>query len=480
MIEYPGFFACPTWRYGEGLTTFADRTPMESGWVRQRKRWLDNYVTIELAFKMSALDFSIWQSWININGYNWFRIPLDRFQGAKTPRDIRFITPVQYGYDDWGNVVATATAEVSNVKPNPPPIPPWLGDTLLECRPYNCSSYVDWLIEIGQLENYSGGLASKVSSDPDPVPYPFSEVASPYPGADGKWPFFNNIISSAVPVVGYAAGGPGTNLMSLDSFTNEIDGPQFCDGEITVMGAMNASNGLGTKGAINPNALNGSGSGAWGDWGIEAAIMQLDIDSPPISLNGNIMRNSGKNWSYLFRGQTWNQQDPGPLGVSLSTVDNVAGDVQLVAYINNNNAVLPDANTSVTIPGAANRLNMFSGFISSTPPFQVRLDDNRFYVCRDVTVIASYAGESVSLTHRQVYPWSFTPSEFEGTFEVFGPYYPTGSARYFAYGMAFYNVTCNFASFMGGLATEDRTAEAYWSWEQNFASYTPPDYCGSV
>jgi len=479
MIEYPAFLSCPTWRYAEGLTTFADRTPMESGWVRQRKRWLDNYVTIELAFKMSALDFSIWQSWVNINGYNWFRIPLDRFQGAKVPRDIRFITPVQYGYDDWGNVVATATAEVSNVKPNPPPIPPWLGDTLLECRPYNCSSYQDWLIEIGALEEYVGGLAINVTDINDPVPYPFSEVTSP-PGGDGKWIYYNNLISSPVQITGYGVGGPNTNLMALDNVTGIIDGPQLCEGEIAVMGAVNATNGLGAKGAIQAAALVGNGSGAWGNWGMEAAIMDLDLNRAPVVMSGALMRNSGSCWSYRWRGTNYNQEDPAYVGISVSIIDNVAGDVRVTLTINNQYTnLIPNQSATFTVLGAAKRLNMFSGYITSTAPYGKTLSNGNYYIVRDVTLVARYGGDSASLTGTQVYGYQ-SSSPNPDPISNLAPYYPGGNRPYYCYGTAFYNLSCNFGSFMGGLASADYTNEAYWSWEQNFSSYTPPDYCGSV
>lgn len=121
-IEYPDFFPCPTWEYGEAWTTFADRTPMESGWVRQRKRWQDFHTAIDLTFQMDTETFSIWNDWVQSNGYDWFSMRMEEFQGERPLRVIRFTSPAQYTYADFNTVVVSVSAEVDREKPNPEPI----------------------------------------------------------------------------------------------------------------------------------------------------------------------------------------------------------------------------------------------------------------------------------------------------------------------------------------------------------------------
>jgi hypothetical protein len=472
MIEYPSFLPCPTWQYGQGMTAFAGRTPMESGWVRQRRRSPDTYVTLDLSFKMTVSTYATWQKWVNKNGYSWFRIPLDKFFGEQKLMDIRFTTPVQFAYDDWGNLVTTVSAEVYNGKVNPDPIPPWKGDTPIECRPYNCSSYEDWLIEIGQLEEYVGGLSATVIGDATPVPYPFSEVT--YPG-DGKWLFLNNYIAAPGVVTGYSAGGPNTNLMAIDAFTTDIDGPTLCSGKLGAMGAVNASNAAGVCAAVNPRVY--SVGDAWGDWGMEAAIMELDIErGENYAMGGSLMRNTGKPWVVKWRStSTQGIQDAGYVGIGVSTPDPIAGDITIGLSINNNNNNMPDFSNSFTVPGAAKRLNMFSGYIKSGAPYQAPVD-GKYCVIRDIELVAQYAGGSARLTGQQLHLSSNeTTPQF---FELVGPWIVGFPTKLYIYGTAFYNFSGNFASFMGGLASADHTTDAYWRWEQNFESYTPPDYCG--
>ena len=130
-MEYPAFLPCPEWQYGEGITQFEGRTLMESGWTRQRRAWPQDYTAIELTFKMSTSTFSIWMDFVNANAYSWFKIPLDRFEGEKQVKLIRFISPVQYAYDDFNSVMVTVSGELASAQdsltgelPNPPKIPP--------------------------------------------------------------------------------------------------------------------------------------------------------------------------------------------------------------------------------------------------------------------------------------------------------------------------------------------------------------------
>lgn len=125
-IQYPDFFPCPGWQYGEQISSFAGRTPFECGWTRQRRAHPDQYTQISLSFEMPTAMYARWSTWVNASGYDWFTMRLDKFAGVNQPRDIRFIGPVDYVYDNFDNVRVTVPAEVFGELPNPekPATPP--------------------------------------------------------------------------------------------------------------------------------------------------------------------------------------------------------------------------------------------------------------------------------------------------------------------------------------------------------------------
>ena len=123
-ITYPAFFPCPTWSYAEQETSFLGRTAFESGWTRQRKRWQDKYTQLELSFRMDTVTYAKWQTWCNANGYAWFTIELDKFNGGKEVQIIRMTTDVSYTYASFDIISATVSAEIYGGKPDPAYITP--------------------------------------------------------------------------------------------------------------------------------------------------------------------------------------------------------------------------------------------------------------------------------------------------------------------------------------------------------------------
>ena len=109
---YPAFFPCPTWQFSEAQTAFANRTPMESGHARQRRRWNQTYTALDLNFIMATEIFSRWHEWAQANGFEWFTIPLDRVNGEKVDTDIRLTSVITYAYDAFDRVTVNVSAEV--------------------------------------------------------------------------------------------------------------------------------------------------------------------------------------------------------------------------------------------------------------------------------------------------------------------------------------------------------------------------------
>lgn len=113
-LAYPDFFPCATWEYGEAMSAHQRRTAFESGWVRQRNRWPGFSTTINLSFTMDSDLFERWSTWMNNNGYDWFHIPLDRFNGTQDRVILRLIAPYSWGYASHDVINVSAVAELQD------------------------------------------------------------------------------------------------------------------------------------------------------------------------------------------------------------------------------------------------------------------------------------------------------------------------------------------------------------------------------
>jgi hypothetical protein len=61
---------------------------------------------------MTTNMFERWSTWVEANGWNWFRIGLDDGEGTVL-QEVRLITPPTWGYDAFDNIVAQITVEVA-------------------------------------------------------------------------------------------------------------------------------------------------------------------------------------------------------------------------------------------------------------------------------------------------------------------------------------------------------------------------------
>jgi hypothetical protein len=108
---YPTTLPCPTWQYGQGITRHVERTRMESGWSRQRRRWPSVNTSVNLSWQMDTAAFNTWAAWIEEFGYDWFTIELDRYLAGNEPTDVRLVEPFQYSYDNFDKVNVVGLGE---------------------------------------------------------------------------------------------------------------------------------------------------------------------------------------------------------------------------------------------------------------------------------------------------------------------------------------------------------------------------------
>jgi len=106
MADYPTNFACPSWEFNQQFDDFQQRTPMDCGWVRQRKRYVKNSNSMTLSFEMTPDEYSAWATWVDDNAYAFFNMDLDG-----TTTSIRFTSDISYSYDVYNNIRLSVAAE---------------------------------------------------------------------------------------------------------------------------------------------------------------------------------------------------------------------------------------------------------------------------------------------------------------------------------------------------------------------------------
>ncbi|MDH4012323.1 MAG: hypothetical protein OEU55_16495 [Desulfobacterales bacterium] len=113
MADYPSYLPCPSWEYAQQVDTFQRRTPMDCGWVRQRRRYFSAHTAIELSFVLPTEDFALWQDFMDANGYNsWFNIDLDDYGSGKETTSVRLTSSTMYDYSKFDKIQVTVSAEV--------------------------------------------------------------------------------------------------------------------------------------------------------------------------------------------------------------------------------------------------------------------------------------------------------------------------------------------------------------------------------
>jgi len=94
------------------------RTPMDSGYARQRRLYRTMPHNFALEFVMPALELGSWQSWVNQFAYDYFEMPLleSMWSGAAgavaSVHSIRFISDLSIENVVYGTVRVKVAAEL--------------------------------------------------------------------------------------------------------------------------------------------------------------------------------------------------------------------------------------------------------------------------------------------------------------------------------------------------------------------------------
>ena len=111
FTEYPDSFPCPTWDYTQTGDLFHERTEFDSGWTRQRRRWLDNLYVVNMVFDMDTQMFHDWTTWVETYGRQYFLMDFDQAGTFLAAEPIRFISDISWQYIEHDRVVARVSAE---------------------------------------------------------------------------------------------------------------------------------------------------------------------------------------------------------------------------------------------------------------------------------------------------------------------------------------------------------------------------------
>lgn len=107
MMVYEESFPCPLRaQFSEDLDFRTVQTPMQSGFILQRRwePWIFRQLT--LTYRMSVAEFELWWDWVHAYAYGWHTATI---QGAE--RTIRYISDVSFPYRDFATVEASVRAE---------------------------------------------------------------------------------------------------------------------------------------------------------------------------------------------------------------------------------------------------------------------------------------------------------------------------------------------------------------------------------
>lgn len=119
-MSYPAGFPEPLRaQYSTELNFLTQETQMESGYIVQRRMEPYIFRQITLAYTMRMDEWFSWFAWANEFGFDWF---IATIQGS-TVR-MRYISNIEYNYDDYGTVTASVTAEQRLL----PTVEAWTGD----------------------------------------------------------------------------------------------------------------------------------------------------------------------------------------------------------------------------------------------------------------------------------------------------------------------------------------------------------------
>lgn len=114
---YPDTFPCPSaGDYAASYVPDAERTKMQSGWVRNRQLAPYIFRALQLHFTMPVDKFSHWHYFIHSHMNKWIEMKVQLDTGFEL-RPVRFSSGPSYQYGDWNLVEASIQAEVMMMPP---------------------------------------------------------------------------------------------------------------------------------------------------------------------------------------------------------------------------------------------------------------------------------------------------------------------------------------------------------------------------
>jgi hypothetical protein len=148
LLFYPASFPEPLLaEYSYAVDAGVIRTAMESGDIRQRRRYDNMPHVFALSFAVKKKDLDSWFKWINENAYNWFAMRMVTWltgttDDCATGTLIRFISDIQVTPLTADVLKCSVSAEMLTV-----PLfvtPPDSGDWIIGQQPANPAT--DWII----------------------------------------------------------------------------------------------------------------------------------------------------------------------------------------------------------------------------------------------------------------------------------------------------------------------------------------------
>jgi hypothetical protein len=100
-LKYPSEFPLPLWQgYNYNVNMEVIRTPMDTGYPRQRRRHKSMPHLFNVTFRVKQELLGKWQRWINEVGYQWFVMPVADMYSSEAGKDcsdqqVRFTADLQ-------------------------------------------------------------------------------------------------------------------------------------------------------------------------------------------------------------------------------------------------------------------------------------------------------------------------------------------------------------------------------------------------
>lgn len=97
------------------------RTPMDSGYHQQRRRWKNRPTLFQLEFEVSTAELQTVSEVINLYCYDWVYMPLiSGANGLPKPMDhiVRFNSDLSVTAEGWDSYLVAATVEMEEATPS--------------------------------------------------------------------------------------------------------------------------------------------------------------------------------------------------------------------------------------------------------------------------------------------------------------------------------------------------------------------------